>query len=95
MSNITDYIFPILTNFPTTTLIFRKSLRKNGVIVIKCNVEPCDTTLYSTVTCSVIRPYWWYQKLFSKAGFRCFRNLKQKNIGYNPMPNYIFALRPV
>uniref|UniRef100_A0A336MG84 Alpha N-terminal protein methyltransferase 1 n=1 Tax=Culicoides sonorensis TaxID=179676 RepID=A0A336MG84_CULSO len=72
-----------------------KSLRKNGMIVIKENVTSTDKVEFDAKDFSVTRPLALLKKLTQEAGLRIIRETRQKNFPKGLFPVYILALRPV
>lgn len=72
-----------------------KSLRKNGMIIIKENVSSSDKVEFDANDFSVTRPLALMKKIIQDAGLRIVREIRQNNFPKGLYPVYILALRPV
>jgi protein N-terminal methyltransferase len=75
-------------------LLFRRCLKKNGVIVVKENVTSSGKTEVDKTDSSVTRPLRVLSQLFSKAGLKQLTSTKQRGFPKGLYPVHMFALLP-
>ncbi|XP_076269673.1 N-terminal methyltransferase [Rhynchophorus ferrugineus] len=74
--------------------ICQKSLKQNGIIIVKENVTSLNIVEVDEKDSSVTRPISYFKQLFEKSNLDCLRVVKQINLPPGLYPVYMFVLRP-
>lgn len=73
---------------------YRQGLKPNGILVVKENLASSDEVDIHEEDSSVTRPISLLRTLFRKAGLRCIKEQKQKNLPRGLYTVKMFALVP-
>lgn len=72
----------------------RAALRPNGLIVIKENCTNSEEVEHDSSDSSATRPFKIFTTLFTDAGFKVLKYVKQKNFPTDLYPVWTFAIKP-